>query len=166
MSKRTLLSYSHAFLVAADAHAVAAKEKGVEGEVDGMMCVIALQNAVVGATKILGKDHPQVKSCLSEARDLKDVRNMLTHFDDYALGTGNLQKSLDGTDGPFGWMSMWNSPETIVLLTRRKGEAEATHYEVSIHDALASVAALVAAAASALGVRCSPLLERLTRTGT
>lgn len=164
MSKRTLLGYSHAFLVAADQHAAAAKEKGVDGEVDGMMCAIALQNAVVGATKLLGKNHRAVKECLAKTRDLKNVRDMVTHFDDYALGTGNLQKSLDGSDGAFGWMPMWNSPETLLILTRRKGEEMATRYEVAIHDALKAVAVLVGAAAASLNVGPSALVARLTAT--
>jgi hypothetical protein len=164
VSKTTLMGYSHAFLVAADEHATTAKEKGLDGEVDGMMCVIALQNAVVGATKVLGKDHAAVKACEDEAKDLKNVRDMLTHFDDYAMGTGNLQKSLDGVDGPFGWMPMWNSPETILILTRRQGEDEATHYEVPIHKALKSVAVLVAAAADSLNMTPSSILEKLTGT--
>ena len=165
MSKQTLMSYSHAFLVAAEVHASTAKEKGLDGEVDGMMCVIALQNAVVGATKILGKDHAAVRACLDEVKDLKNVRDMLTHFDDYAMGTGNLQKSLDGVDGPFGWMPMWNSSETIMILTRRRGEDEATHYEVPIHTAMMSVAVLVAAAADSLNLKPSPLLNKLRGAG-
>lgn len=164
VSKSTLMGYSHAFLVAADEHAAAAKERGVDGEVDGMMCVIALQNAVVGATKLLGRNHPAVKDCRVKTRDLKNVRDMVTHFDDYALGTGNLQKSLDGSDGPFGWMPMWNSPETILILTRRKGEEMATSYEVAIHDALKAVAVLVGAAAASLNAKPSALVERLTAT--
>jgi hypothetical protein len=59
-------------------------------------------------------------------------------------------------------MPMWNSNETILILARRRGEEEATHYEVPIHKALAAVAILVAAAASSLGVEASPLLQRLT----
>lgn len=161
MSKRTLMGYSHAFLEAAEAHASLAKEKGIDGEVDGMMSVIALQNAVVGATKILGQDHPAVRICRDQVRDLKNVRDMITHFDAYAMGAGNLQKSLDGADGPFGWMPMWNTPETILILTRRRGEREATHYEVPIHQAVRSVAVLVAAAADSLHLRPSPLPERL-----
>jgi hypothetical protein len=125
------------------------------------MCVIALQNAVVGATKIVGTDHAAVKACLDEVTDLKNVRDMLTHFDGYAIGAGNLQKSVSGSDGPFGWMPMWNSPETIVILTRRKGDAEATYYEVPIGDALRSVALLVAAAAASLKWKPSALLEKL-----
>lgn len=164
MSEKKLMGYSHAFLVAADAHAAAAKEKGLDGEVDGMMCVIALQNAVAGAMKILGKDNASVKACLDEAKDLRNVRDMLTHFDDYAMGTGHLQKSLDGVDGSFGWVPLWNSPETILILTRRRGEEEVTHYEVSIHKALKSVAVLVAAAADSLNMKPSSLLEKLTRT--
>jgi hypothetical protein len=134
----------------------------IDGQGDGMMCVIALQNAVAGATRLLGENHSAVKACLVQARDLKDVRDMLTHFDDYALGTGRLQRPTSGTDGPFGWMPMWNSDETILILTRRRGETEATHYEVPIHRALRAVANVVAAAASTLGVEPSPLLQRLT----
>lgn len=159
-----LMSYSHAFLVAANAHATAAKQKGLDGEVDGMMCVIALQNAAAGATKILGSNHVAVKSAVAEAKDLKNVRDMLTHFDAYAMGTGNLQKPLEGVDGPFGWWPMWNSNETILILTRRRGEEGATHYEVPIHKALRSVAGLVLAAVMSLGMESSELLERLTGT--
>lgn len=148
--------------MAADAHATAARELSIDGQVDGMMCVIALQNAAAGATKILGKDHPAVKMALGGARDLKDVRDMLTHFDSYAMGSGNLQKPLAGVDGPFGWLPMWNSDETLVILTRRRGEEEATHYEVPIHRALRAVAALVLAAANSLSMEPSPLLKRLT----
>ena len=162
MSEKALMSYSHAFLLAADRHATAAKMASVDGQVDGMMCVIALQNAFAGATKLLGADHPAVKDCLVQARDLKDLRDMLTHFDDYALGTGRLQKPTSGTDGPFGWMPMWNSNETIAILTRRRGEKEATYYEVSIHEALRAVGGVVAAAASSLGLEPSPLRQRLT----
>jgi hypothetical protein len=51
--QQQFLSYAHAFLVAADGHAAAAKEKGIDGEVDGMMCIIALQNSAVGAIRTL-----------------------------------------------------------------------------------------------------------------
>lgn len=162
VSKKMLLGYSHAFLVAADRHAEAAKEKSVDGEVDGMMCIIAMQNAVVGATKVLGEDHPAVIACLKEVGDLKAVRDMLTHFDEYTQGTGRLQRSPNGKDGPYGWMPMWNSNETVLILTRRRGEEETTYYQVSIHRTLRSVGALVAAAADSLNVKHSPLLERLT----
>lgn len=159
-----MMGYAHSFLMAADEHATAAKEKGLDGEVDGMMCVIALQNAVVGATKVLGEDHAAVKACKDEAKDLKDVRDMLTHFNEYAIGVGKLQRSLDGVDGASAWMPMWNSPETILILTRRKGEEEATAYEVPIHRTLRSVAVLVAAAADSLNMKPSSLLRRLSGT--
>lgn len=123
-----------------------------------------MQNAVAGATKILGKNHAAVKQALDEVKDVKDVRDMLTHFDAYTTGTGKLQKSLDDSDGPFAWWPMWNSGETILILTRRRGEEEATHYEVSIHKAPRSVAVLVLAAATSLSIEPSPLLERLTNT--
>jgi hypothetical protein len=119
---------------------------------------------VAGATKILGKDHEAVKSALHGARDLKNVRDMLTHFDACAMGTGNLQKPLEGADGPFGWLPMWHSDETISILTRRRGEEEATHYGVPIHKALRSVGVLVLAAATSLSMKPSPLFERLTST--
>jgi hypothetical protein len=128
VSKRLLMGYTHAFLVAADAHAARAREEGVDGEVDGMMCIIAMQNAVVGARKVLGKAHPAVLACSKDARDLRAVRDMLTHFDHYTTGTGNLQKPLDGADGPFGWMPVWNSEETLLILMRRRGEDLPTSY--------------------------------------
>lgn len=162
MSKPTLVGYSHAFLVAADAHANAAKEAGVDGEVDGMMCVIALQNAVAGATEVLGRDNPAAKAYFAQSQDLKEVRDMFTHFDEYALGNGNLQKSLDGATGPFGWMPMWNSDETFLILNRRKGETLPTEYTVNIHSALKAVALLVAAAAAKVNKTPSALLLKLT----
>lgn len=162
MSSRLLMSYTHDFLVAADAHATAATQKGVDGEVDGMMCVIALQNAVVGATRLLGRDHLEVRACLAAAGDLKDVRDMLTHFDDYAIGSGRLQRSSGDTSGPYGWMPMWNYPESIAILNRRQGEKEATSYEVSLHEALRAVAGLVGAAGASMGFGPSQVVERLT----
>jgi hypothetical protein len=162
VSKSTLVGYSHAFLVAADAHATAAKAAGVNGEVDGMMCVIALQNAVAGAIKVLGKGDPAVKAYFAQSQDLKEVRDMFTHFDEYALGKGKLQKSLDGTTGPFGWMPMWNTDETFLILNRRKGETLPTEHKVNIHSALKSVAVLVAAAAARMNKTPSALLIKLT----
>jgi hypothetical protein len=53
--------------VIADEHASTAEAKGVNGEVDGMMCAIALQNAAVVSTSLLGKDHPAVAECLAQA---------------------------------------------------------------------------------------------------
>ena len=162
---KALLSYSHAFLTAADGLATAAKVANVDGQVEGMMCVIALQNAVAGAARILGRQHPEVKECIAQVPDLKDVRDMFTHFDDYALGVGRLQKPTGGTDGPFGWAPMWSTNETLSVLSRRHGEVEARCYEVPIHEALTAVARLVAAATDSLGVDRSPLLLRLTADG-
>lgn len=162
MSKQILLGYSHAFLSAADAHAAAAREKCVDGEVDGMMCVIALQNAAAGAIKVLGKGTRAVQKFNKKASALSDVRDMLTHFDAYAVGEGKLQKPLGEEDGPFGWMPMWNSSETILILSRRRGEEIPTSYEVTIHPTLVAVAELVSAAAVALGVEPSPLVKKLT----
>jgi hypothetical protein len=160
--KKQFFSYAHAFLVAADSHATAAKEKGIDGEVDGMMCVIALQNSAVGAIKVVGKGHVAALEFFDDVPDLKDVRDMLTHFDDYVMGKGDLQKSPDGKKGPFGWMPMWNSDETLAILNRAKGVEVPTLYEVPIHTALKSTAVLVAAAAKFLEVELSPLLKKLT----
>lgn len=162
--KKQFFSYAHAFLVAADSHATAAKEKGIDGEVDGMMCVIALQNSAVGAIKVVGKGHVAALEFFDDVPDLKNVRDMLTHFDDYVMGKGDLQKSPDGKKGPFGWMPMWNSDETLAILNRAKGEEVPTLYEVPIHAALKSTADLVAAAAKFLDVELSPLLKKLTET--
>lgn len=162
MSKQILLGYSNAFLVAADAHASAAKENGVDGAVHGMMCVIALQNAAAGAIRLLGKGTKSVQTYRAKAGDLTHVRDMLTHFDEYAIGQGRLQKSTDDEDGPFGWMPMWNSPETILILNRRRGEEIPTRYEVEIQPTLVAVAELVAAAAVAMGREPSPLVKKLT----
>lgn len=90
--QQQFLSYAHAFLVAADGHASEAKEKGNDGEVDGMMCIIALQNSAVGAIRTLGKGHHAVQQYQKGAGDLKDVRDMLVHFDAYAVGDGKLQE--------------------------------------------------------------------------
>ncbi len=163
MSKQILLGYSHAFLSAADAHAAAAAEKGVDGEVDGMMCVIALQNSATGAVKVLGKGANAVQMFSKKASALSDVRDMPTHFDAYAVGEGKLQKPLGEEDGPFGWMPMWNSPETILILSRRRGEENPTSYEVTIQPTLVAVAELVSAAAVAMGVEPSPPVKKLTQ---
>lgn len=163
MSKQILLGYSHSFLSAAEAHAAAATEKGVDGEVDGMMCVIALQYSAAGAIKVLGKDAKAVQTFNKKASALSDVRDMLTYFDAYAVGEGKLQKPLAEEDGPFGWMPMWNSPEIILILNRRRGEEIPTSYEVAIQPTLVAVAELVSAGAIAMGIEPSPLVNKLTR---
>ena len=60
MIMKMLMSYLRAFLVTADAQATAAKQKELDGEADGMMCGIALQDAAAGAPKILGAHHAAV----------------------------------------------------------------------------------------------------------
>lgn len=189
--QQQFLSYAHAFLVAADMHATAAKEKGIDGEVDGMICIIALQNAAVGAIRALGKGHHAVQQYKTVAGDLKNVRDMLVHFDAYAVGDGNLQQNtaakvpaspstrlqrlvglfrkpaeVDVSDhseaDAFGWMTQWATDETMIVLNRRKGEEDATWYQVPIHEALKNVAILVTAAAESTGKKPSPLLLRLT----
>ena len=163
MSKeRTLLGYAHAWLVAADGQATAAKEQGVDGEVAGMMCIVALQNSVVGAARVLGNDDVAVTECLTQVKDLKNVRDMLTHFDEYIAGSGRLQKGEKGAEGTVGWWSMWSSPEVMTLMNRAKGDEVPTEYTVWIHDALTAVAHLVATAAKQFDVPPSPLLEKLT----
>lgn len=159
-----LMGYTHAFLAAADAHATAAKRLAPYGEVDGMMCVIALQNAVMGATKVLGKSDPAVKTALQGVPDLKAVRDMLTHFDEYTVGESPYQTARNGADGPFGWLPMWETGETVHILSRRHGEDMPTSYQVPIHKALRVVATLVLAARTARGGESTPLLDRLTAT--
>jgi len=88
---------------------------------------------------------------------------MLTHFDAYAVGEGKLRKPLGEEDGPSGWMPLWNSPETILILSRRRGEEIPTNYEVAIQPTLVAVAELVSAAAVAMGVEPSPLVKKLTQ---
>lgn len=174
--QQQFLSYAHAFLVAADGHATAAKEKGVYGEVDGMMCIIALQNSVVGAARTLGKGHHAVQQYSKVAGDLKDVRDMLVHFDAYAVGDGKLQEKAAGVaqvskknesveSEVFGWMTQWATDETMIILNRRKGDFEATLYEVPIHAALRNVAILVAVGVKSIREKPSPLLRRLTADG-
>lgn len=97
---------------------------------------------------------------MAEVGDLRDVRNMFTHFDAYVTGKGNLQQGESGAQG-FGWMPMWSSPEVITIINRAMGEDLPTTYEVSIHKALKAAAVLVAAGAESLGVTPSPLVEQL-----
>lgn len=190
--KKLFFSYAHAFLVAADGQVTEAKSKGIDGEVAGMMSIIAMQNVAVGAIKVVGRGHVAALKFFLEVPDLKDVRDMFTHFDAYAIGKGALQKLEEVTDASlsgaelgevepdttltkndepaaeeskplaWGWMTMWNSDETIRILVRRKGEEEATIYEVSIHKALKAVAVLLTAAADFLEHEPSELMKKLT----
>lgn len=161
MSRLSLVGHAHAFLGAAEEHVAAAERKDVDGVVDGMMAVIAMQNAVVGASKVLGAQDPSVLTCLSAVPDLKSVRDMITHFDDYASGAGRLQRSSEGSGGPFGWQPFWNSPATLLILVRKRGEQLPTEYSVELRGALLTVAALVRAAVVSIALGTSPLLERL-----
>jgi hypothetical protein len=165
VSERTLVGHAHAFLGVAEEHVAAAQDKTIDGAVDGMMAVIALQNAVVGAAKVLGKEHPQVVKCLSTVADLKNMRDMFMHFDDYALGTGRMQRSNAGAEGSFGWQAFWNSPATLVILVRGRGELMPTQCSIELDHALLAVAALVRAAVESIHIVASPLLERLASAG-
>ena len=120
------------------------------------------QNAAAGAIKLLGKRLKAVQTYRAKASDLTHVRDMLTHFDEYATGEGKLQKPTNDEDGAFGWMPLWNSPETILILNRRRGDEIPTRYEVAIQPTLVAVAELVGAAADAMGRDPSPLVKKLT----
>lgn len=167
MEKKTLVGYAHAFLCAANEHAQAARDKGVDGSVDGMMCIIAVQNAASAASKVLGYGHIAVRAHLDANPDLKSVRDMLTHVDDYALGTGRLQKpAAVDNDQDFAWIPMWNSPETLLIRVRRQGENEGKDYRVRTRDAVISTAHLVATAVEHVHGTRSTLLDQLTGVST
>ena len=181
--KKQLLGYAHAFVVAAEATPLPQGRRGVDGQVDAMMCVIALQNSVVGQAG--ARQGP--RRCAgfhSQVPDLKGVRDMLTHFYDYAIGRGWLQKvqvaevvekpgesepmaateagtEAESTKKFWGWMPMWNPDETVAILKRPKGEDLPTLYEVPIHKALKRLQ-LVLAAALFLEMEPTPLVKALT----
>lgn len=130
------------------------------------MCIIAMQNAVAGATNILGKNHEAVRVFHEKGKYLKDARDMLTHFEDYALDEGKLQKSPDAGDRYGPWFTEWGSGETLTVWLNRSGSGEkSTPYPVPIHETLRSVATLVAAALESVGKQRSELIERLTPEG-
>jgi hypothetical protein len=59
-----------------------------EMQPDVFLFVQALNNLVRGATRILGANHDAVQTFNSAHPGLKDLRNMVEHFDEYAAGDG------------------------------------------------------------------------------
>lgn len=75
-------------------------------EPDCYLLVLAIRQAIVGVEAVAHFEGGAIKNLVEEipetmARelsDLKDLRNMLTHFDDYLKGSGVLQRTIPDTD--------------------------------------------------------------------
>jgi hypothetical protein len=65
----------------------------MDAQVRGWLFVLAIANVERGAIAVLGKGHNAVQAYQSAVPDATDVRNMVTHFDEYIKGAGRLQES-------------------------------------------------------------------------
>ena len=64
-----------------------------DAQVDGMLFVVALDSAEVAAVALLGKGHPAIAAFRAAVPHLRDMRDLLMHFDAYVQERGHLQKS-------------------------------------------------------------------------
>ncbi|GAA2040663.1 hypothetical protein GCM10009740_37010 [Terrabacter terrae] len=55
--------------------------------------VDCMRNAYRGAERLLGSDHPEVVRFMDAVPHVKDLRDMLQHFEEYIDGKGRLQRS-------------------------------------------------------------------------
>lgn len=62
------------------------------GQIDGMLFALALAEIDTAASALLTEEHHAVMQFRKAVPGFRDIRDMLTHFDDYVAGRGRLQK--------------------------------------------------------------------------
>lgn len=169
-----MLTWAANWLDAAARASRAAEQSGQEGMAHGVLAVIALHNASVAIRKQLGSNHPACVRVGNTSPDLKDARDMLSHFDEYAFGDGRLQgpakKQLSGQatdEGNRGrqvpWVAMWSgssgsegSHAVLTLLTHTDDSGTARSVVVDIPVTVKVLADALDAAATDAGVATPP----------
>jgi hypothetical protein len=75
-----------------------------DAQVDVMLFADALRNVLRGAERVLDKKHAAVVAFLEAVPDVRHVRDMFEHFDEYVEGVGHRQK--DGSVEPGDWIPL------------------------------------------------------------
>ena len=157
--------------------AAGALEDELDGESQGHLAIIALHNASVAVERCLGRNHEAVTKLHASCPDLKNARDMLTHFEDYVVGNGNLQKEAKqeirraaseqgDTLGRVPWLALWSGSEehqSLTILTHSDASGTPTAYTVDVQQTMRAVAIAVATAAAEAGKDLPVWLETLVR---
>lgn len=163
--RREWALWAHSWLVTAERQSERARDgDDPDAQGEASLCVLALHNAATGAQLVLGKGAKAVQEFRQQSA-LKDIRDMLSHFDQYLAGQGNLQWEgpSDVADYKSPWMVlMAGDPTRVVIMTRTASKGDQTMFEVELEGTLREVAALVAAALREVGIKApSPTIETI-----
>lgn len=165
MTQQQLASWGLGWVSAAKEVADAALASEVDGQTQGQLAVLAMHNARTALTELLGADHVAIVRIDQVAPDLKQCRDMLSHFEDYVVGSGRLQsKSATGERVP--WWVMWgggNDCQELAFVTKTGNPAQTTTYWVNIQDTLHAIAAALVISIEELQLgQCPRWLEEIT----
>lgn len=161
-----MLVWAASWLQAADQASRAALSQDFDGRAQGVLAVLALDNAVKAVRKGLTGGHKVVQELTKATRDLAAMRDMLAHFEDYQLGEGKLQRAAAAElenqavqaghePGTVPWWVLWGGASSehqeITILTHTDASGIPTSFRVNIQDTVQAVAEAVSAFASELG---------------
>jgi hypothetical protein len=103
------------------------------------------------AYRILGPTHQAILAFEAAAPDLKNLRDMIEHFDAHLVEEGNLQETTSGLRAPFMVMSTGDGQShQIVVLTHVRREQRS--YVVDSLPSLKAAAGLVRTALDTAGI--------------
>lgn len=162
MSNDRLTTWGLQWVDAARDACAAALVGELGGQSQGYLAVIALHNARTAVVAVLGEQHEAVALLDGRVADLKQCRDMLSHFEEYVSGSGRLQAKASGVEAP--WLPMWsgsgNSNE-VAFHTEVGNPPTPRTYFVNLQDALTAISrALVTAINETKGEGASPLWLR------
>lgn len=133
---------------------------GVPDQGEFFLFVDAMRNVVRAARRILGAAHPAIAAFESAAPDLKTLRDMIEHFDEYVVGEGRLQETASGLRAPFLMMSTGDGQSHQIVALTHVGQ-EQRSYVVDSLPSLKAAADLVEVALNAAGI--TQVSEAVTR---
>ena len=88
-----LASWTYIWYTAANLAAESVSGSGVGmSNAPLLLFVDSMRNVIRGAERLLGRDHPALRDFRAAVPDAVNVRDVVGHFDAYALGKGALQK--------------------------------------------------------------------------
>lgn len=132
-------------------------------ETEMLLFIDALRNATRGAERVLGAEHPDYQAFERQVPDVKALRDMLQHFDEYVAGKGWLRApATDEVESP--WMIMTSGSDdehSLWIITKTKAAPDdVTSFVVDTQAATRRAAELVLATLLAAGItEVSPSLQ-------
>lgn len=168
---REWAQWSHMWLAAAERQADRAEQRGSDPDAqsEAMLFVLALHNAGLGAQAVLEESHEMIANFREES-SLTQIRDMLSHYDEYVAGDGRLQRRKPRLKNTYKapWLVAVGGDETtLVILTRTGPDRQQTSYHLNVRSTLRSVADLVSAALRHAGItQPSATIDRIQEQST